>query len=232
MDFRASAGRSLGADASASLQEKLRPRYTAFKERRAFEARWEIRPGQQPLAGGADQGLQGYILESPDGRDIGQFRLDGFTYNRLRPYTNGQAVLDEALRLWSLYVEVAAPALVSRVALRYINHLLLATPVDGLGEYLADPPGHPHGSPGHIENSLSRLVTYDPPRGIRVITTQVLEKPVDASSLTVILDIDVFRLADLGVHADELRPTLETLRDVKNEVFFGSITERTAELYE
>ena len=183
------------------------------------------------MSGSTDRGLQGFFFESEDGHDIAQFRSDGFTYSRLKPYTDGEQVLSEALRLWGLFVEVAAPTVVSRLALRYINHLRLEVPLGDLGQYLNATPAPPQGA-GEIEGFLTRVVTHEARTNVRVITTQILERAVDPGALTVILDIDSFRLAELGLGAGDLRPTLEALRSLKNDVFFGSITERTAGLYE
>ena len=35
----------------------------------------------------------------------------------------GEALLDEALRLWTRYAEIVHPAAVTRLALRYLNRL-------------------------------------------------------------------------------------------------------------
>ena len=48
----------------------------------------------------------------------------------------------------------------------------------------------------------------------------------------VILDIDAFIAADLNPMDRELWAILERLRELKNRSFFGTITERAAELYE
>jgi uncharacterized protein (TIGR04255 family) len=232
VDLRASATREFTPESLVRLQERLRSTYPTFKESRAFETRVEIKPGQAPVSGSADKGLHGYFFESSDAREIAQFRMDGFTYNRLHPYTDGQRILDEALRLWAFSVEVAAPTVVSRVALRYINHLRLPVPVPVLASYLTAPPVPPQGAHGEVETFLTRIMTYDPGTTLSVVTTQASEKGIDPSLTTVILDIDAFRVADLGVGVDDLRPTLEALRSLKNDVFFGSISERTVELYE
>lgn len=219
------------ADVSKRLKEALSEKYPKNKESRAFQAQLEIRHGQLPVPTASDQGLHGYFFESPEGRDIAQFRVDGFTYNRLKPYTDGDAVIDEALRLWSLYDEVAKPLTVSRVALRYINTIKLSDPLDTLSRYLTLVPTAPEGSPGAIVSFLSRVETLDADSGFRVITTQALRPGMPAESINVVLDIDAFCLRDLGVTPDELRLILRELRKLKNAVFFGSITEKAVEIF-
>jgi len=48
----------------------------------------------------------------------------------------------------------------------------------------------------------------------------------------VILDVDAFTSTNLDPTDRELWTTLERLRELKNRSFFGTITERAAELYE
>ena len=66
------------------------------------------------------------FLRSQDDLTVAQFRADGFTMNRLKPYTGWAMLLPQVLDLWDAYVTVAQPAHVARVALRYINRLDLS----------------------------------------------------------------------------------------------------------
>ncbi len=45
--------------------------------------------------------------KTPDRLNVAQFRRDGFTFNRLRPYTKWEEIRPEALRLWQLYTAKA-----------------------------------------------------------------------------------------------------------------------------
>ncbi len=60
---------------------------------------------------------------SEDEVKLVQFRLDGFTFNRSKPYTSWEQVFPEAFGLWKEYVSLAAPEFVNRIAVRYINRL-------------------------------------------------------------------------------------------------------------
>ncbi len=42
-----------------------------------------------------DEGIQGYFYKSDDGKNIARFRKDGFTFSRLKPYTDWESVLVE-----------------------------------------------------------------------------------------------------------------------------------------
>lgn len=219
------------AEVLTRLKTQVGLRFPKVQQQRAFEAQVEFRPGQGPVSGGTDKGLRGYFCESADGRDIAQFKVDGFTYNRLQPYTDGDTVIAAALGLWAVYVEIAKPLTVGRVALRYINRLKLPRSPDELGEYMTHPPVPPSGSLSSLDGFWTRYVTSDPQSGRGVIAAQVLEPGMPPDSLSLIIDIDAFWVGDFAVEPDDLKERLMTLRQLKNDVFFGSITEKTAEMY-
>src|SRR5579864_1452406 len=120
VDFRVTLPPGFEVEAFTSLKGKLRDTYPVVEERRLFEARFEMKEGKALPPDTEEKGLQGYFFQSEDRRNIAQFRRDGFTYNRLAPYTSWGDLQPEALRLWDLYAEVAAPEKLDRLALRYI----------------------------------------------------------------------------------------------------------------
>jgi uncharacterized protein (TIGR04255 family) len=64
------------------------------------------------------------------------------------------------------------------------------------------------------------------------VIVQALERSVDPSVVSLLLDIDAFR-EEVAAPDDPALPTaFEQLRQLKNEIFFASITETTAEMYE
>ena len=72
------------------------------------------------------------MLKSHDGLSIAQFRIDGFTYNRLRPYPSWEDILPEAIRLWRIYVATVVPEGIARAAVRYVTALNCRLPAGGL----------------------------------------------------------------------------------------------------
>lgn len=196
---------------------------------RGLQADFEVKEGKGPVATAVDRGFVGFHYLSSDTRSIAQFRLDGFTYNRLSPYTNGDELLAEALRLWEVFVRIAAPAGVSRVALRYINHLSLPASRP-LHEFLDPPPSAPKGAGGVVKSFLNRVECYDSESGLTVVKTIASTAAGGAAETGVIIDIDAFRAIDMGLEVAELRSVLDRLRVLKNRVFFGSITNQTVEL--
>ena len=115
----------------------------------SIEARFGVVQGT-PLKPWQMQTDLGYRYKTET--EIAQFRVDGFTFSKIAPYTTWGEVSSEALRLWKVYVEVAKPRQVSRVAVRYINRMRLPN-VKDLGEYLEAPP---------------QVACTDPPNGSRI----------------------------------------------------------------
>jgi uncharacterized protein (TIGR04255 family) len=231
VDLRATPSVDL-ADESVfvKLRERL-SRYPKHSVRRAFGARFEVLAGQPQVPTARDEGLHGYFFEAPDTQEVAQFRIDGFTYNKLAPYTNGDAIIAEASRLWAVHVEVACPLSVHRIALRYINTLRLPA-ADDLSRYLTRVPMAPAGAPGGIQSYLSRVETFDAASGHRAITTETLRPGMPPGLVDVVIDIDAFRIGEFSTDWAQMAPAVNALRDLKNRVFFGSIMEEAAERYE
>lgn len=214
------------------LRTELSARFPQVKELRSMRATFEVEGGGRIAQGIEDTGPQGLLLKSEDGRTIAQFRADGFTYNRLAPYTSWDELLPDALELWAQYRDIAGPSLLTRVAVRYINHLTFAFPIDDFTQYLTVPPELPPGAPKFLSSFLTRLVIEDLEQGITTNFVQALEPGVDASAISVLIDIDAYKTQEQGFSDDQVRPTFEALRALKNRIFFGSITEETARRYD
>jgi uncharacterized protein (TIGR04255 family) len=176
--------------------------------------------------------LRGYRYSSEDGRTFVQLRLDGFTYNRLRPYPGWEAFSSQALDLWTLYTATAAPEAVKRIAVRYINHLSLPTVPDNLSPFLTVPPHLPAEVSGRITGFRERLSLHEPTSGFSAHLSQICEESPEPSRITVRLDIDAFTQRESATPDENPTQVLEALRAFKNSLFFGSITETTAEIYE
>lgn len=179
-------------------------------------------------------GELGILVKSPDERTQVQFRVNGFTLNRLEPYTSWEEIYPETIRLWRLYVEIAKPVSVVRLAARYINRLRLPLPVADLREYLTEPPRIPESLPQALRGYLTRLVIHDSSLEHSATVTQSFERNLlDPEHATILLDIDAFKDVVLTpMDQDHIDRVLGDLHRFKNNIFFGSITQRASELFE
>jgi uncharacterized protein (TIGR04255 family) len=231
IDFRAKLPATFEVVTFASMKEMLGDSYPQMEESRAFEAGVRVR-GKRVEHIVEEKGLQGYFFKSHDDKNVAQFRRDGFTFSRLKPYTKWQDVLAEAKKLWRLYVDRASPDLVTRIAARYINQLDIPLPIEDLAKYLKAAPTIPQNLPQELCQFLTRVTIRDPKSDIMAHIIQALEKSSKRDYVTVILDIDVFKQKESGFEELEIWQTFKQLRDLKNRIFFDSITETTARLFE
>lgn len=231
-DFRVTLPPEFQSEAFSSVRERLRTEYPVVEEMRRFEARFEFRAGKGPIPTESKSGgLLGFRLKTEDGRNVAQFRRDGFTFNRLPEYTSWDELCPEALRLWAIFVEVAKPEKLDRLALRYINRLKLP-PQLRLQDVVEVVPPSFAGAPQLISSFLISESRHDPQTGYMVNIVEALQPDLAADSLALILDIDLFKVSGLGLEEAKLRPVLEEMRKLKNEIFFNAITERSAKEYE
>jgi len=229
IDFRVSRTTNPITEASLdSLRASLQESYP-ITERQSV-AQFEIKAGRpQP---NPEARFRGFMFKSPDRLRIVQFRVDGFTYNRLKPYLSWGDILPEAIRLWRIYVATVGPEAITRAAVRYINRLQLPAPTIGLSEYLEAPPRVPEGYQASMGGFLTR-VTLSASHGLSAIVTTASEPSLGTSDITIILDIDAFSdAAELAPDDARLEPTLERLKTLKNRLFFESLTEDAVRVFE
>lgn len=178
-----------------------------------------------------DQGLNSYRYTSNDEKQIVQFRKDGFTFSRLEPYQTWELMKEEAIQLWNLYVEAAKPNSIIRVATRYINEMRMPLPFTDFKEFMVTPPEIPVSLPQGISSFITRVVMHDPSIDVECILTQAMEG-IDNNHAPIVLDIDAFSNKSFEIDSNEYWDYLDKLRDFKNKVFFESITEKTAGLFQ
>jgi uncharacterized protein (TIGR04255 family) len=207
------------------------PDYPKTRRPQGREARVDFKGGTA-AASVRDLGFMGLWVTAQDDRTIAQFRPDGFTLNRLKPYTSWEQISAEALRLWTIYVDLTTPQAVTRLALRYINHLTLPGPVADLGAYIVEPPRLPGTVPGVLASFRSQLTLEYPERHVKANVARVLEMSVKSPSPSLLFDIDVYRPGPIDPRPDALREVLGELRDYKNSIFFEGLTERFVEDFE
>ena len=184
----------------------------------------------------ADNTLLGRRLESEDGRFVLLIRRNGLAVSRLAPYIDWDELRNEAKTCWLALLDASGLPSVSRVAVRYINELIIPLPIGDFDEFLTCPPTVPAALPQAISEFLTRVVIPDPVSQAVSIVTQALQvaptfmdgKPV----VPVILDIDVFRTGGLPAAGDEIWGVLDILRDQKNKMFFEHLTEKAVEMFQ
>lgn len=139
----------------------------------------------------------------------------------------------EMSRIWELYRSTFRPESITRVAVRYINTIVLSVgPETRLEKVFTRPPMQPDGMSEILSSFLNRCVVEDPSSQASIIVTLASQPPVPPSTFPVILDIEAVRQTEFAVSDSSIWDCLEILRDLKNAAFFGSLTEDQVQLYE
>jgi uncharacterized protein (TIGR04255 family) len=211
------------------LREKMESQFPVIEELNAQT----IQFGPEGKIGEPENYFQGLIFKSSDQKTIVQCRKDGFTLNRLPPYTNWDEVFPNAMRCWEEYKSVLKPQSASRLAVRYINELALNSTPSNLPEYLNIAPPLLT-----IDEGLNIFqFIYQQGMGLKNSEVQanltlVFEGNVQDGKPIIILDIDCFHINSISsIEVTHLTPLFDKLRGAKNKIFFESITDKTKELY-
>jgi uncharacterized protein (TIGR04255 family) len=229
VDVRVQTRPDFKAEEFLQVQETVRQTLPKVEQRRGVTLELAF-GGQQVREPVTQTALEGFFFRSTDDKEVAQFRNDGFTFNRLAPYTSWQAILPRAMKLFSVYVETSRPIAISRVATRYINRLQL--PSDRYAEYLTHSTRGVPGANGRISGFIESAVAVED-SGATVSFSQGLESSSDNRRLPeVLVDIDAFMATTCASDPMEVERRLELLHDLKNRVFFEAITEATAILFQ
>lgn len=229
LDIRVTLPGSIGLDDMGTFHDSVKDRFPIKKDRVSFQGGFQLEDGKPtaiPVSGGTD----GYLFESPTEQKVVQARLDGFTFNKLKPYENWKKFSSEARELWDTYVRVAHPEKITRIALRYINRIEIPLPLKDFKEYILTTPEIAPRLPQGLDHFFMRLVIPYSAINAMVVVTETMERVTESGTLPLILDIDASKEVDCTPIAEQVWRDFQKLRHLKNEVFFASITDKTKEL--
>ncbi len=176
-------------------------------------------------------GVRGFLRRNALSQSVVQFRRDGFTFSKLKPYTSWQDVSSMARPLWERYVDVARPDAIVRMAVRYINHIRPPAGWAASSEWLSIRTVSPQipGVDSQPSDFFIRILQKHP-SAEHVATITVATVAEAESQRALLLDIDAAHSARLPPDDPSLWSILNELRDYKNDIFFGTITQKTREL--
>ncbi|MHB1328165.1 MAG: TIGR04255 family protein [Gemmatimonadales bacterium] len=226
LDWRISSATGIDPTVLKRLADEVVSEYPHQNEQTAFQADLVVaakRGGISTSAPPAKYAINGYLAKSADKETLLQFRRDGFTLNRLRPYTSWNQVFPEALRHWRRYRGAIGPqAICVRLAVRFINFLPGIRNGQTLDQYVELVPQIPEGFPTMLEALTLHLVMSDVARDARAAVL-VQTQPVPDGEGKIVLDIDAFRVNEGGFAEADVEPTMQALRDLKNDIFFRAV---------
>jgi uncharacterized protein (TIGR04255 family) len=205
--------------------------YPRLETQHLMQGRFQF-TGEKLVAEEQDKTIRGFRMLGDEGRNIVQFRRDGFTFSRLSPYKTWQALFDEGSRLWQIYRDAAHPQGITRLATRFINRIQ-CPPTFTLEDYFTKPPDVPEGVPDVFTSFLQRYVLH-PVDGVIANVTLATETSATGEDLgSVLFDIDCYVQEDVSADDDEkIQAIFLKLWDMKNRIFFKSLTLDTLKAFE
>lgn len=219
------------------LQRAIGSDYPNKRVRYKIQGSFEVH-AQQVVATPSAPGVYGYQFESEDRRKIIQARLDGFTHNRIKldpdeAWPGWKIMRDEAKRGWDAYVQALNPCDITRLAVRYINHIVIPKVSIELYDYFTAapmvPPALPYRDMAHF---YSRVAIPIPEYNATAILSHAPAQKRHIGAVTVTLDIDIVRSERIPLNTFLLWETLDQLRDIKNTIFEASLLPAAKELFQ
>ena len=189
---------------------------------------WNIQFAETPQTSTTNE-LYGWRFESEDGSKILQFRRNGIGFGIVRGYTDSNEIKSLTRDFWTVFLEKVGQPVVNRLATRYIN--VIDVPITGnFDDYLTASPRMPENLPQKVRQFLVRL---EVPFSVDVVAVIIQTLDIASSThLPLILDIDVQMHKQMPGDSPDVWKALDTLREIKNDVFFSSVTEQALEPYE
>lgn len=199
-----------------------------------FQEHQVAQQGADPATLTTRRGVEALQFLGDDEKQVVQVRAQGFSFNRLAPYTTLDDYLAEIARTWKLYCELVDPVEVRIVRLRTINRLLL--PLDDgskpISHYLeVGAPVH-HSTDLAFTGFLHQDIAVDPSTGNdvhRVTATQAAR----SDGRPIILDITATSTARIGPGDwSAIESKIQSLRTLKNRVFRNTLKPPCLQLFQ
>lgn len=220
--------------------DKLNKVAAAIESEYPIELRRRIAVVSSVIAGNkfssnvTEDSVEGLLRKSVDELQVVQLMKGRFAFSRLVPYQGWNNLQSEAKQLWEIYRKILRPIQVTKIAIRYINKLLLPSYQLDFDDYLTISPQTPAHLPNRLSGFMQRVsVTETDIKAAASI--QLLFEGADEVGkhidIPVILDIDTLKQGNYDPNDNEIWDDLELLRIYKNKIFFGCITKNTVGLF-
>jgi len=216
----------------AALKSKL-PDYPTVVSQNESSVTFQLTGDGPAPAPGQNISWKGIRFQSADKLHLAQFNKDGFVFSRLAPYTEWNHLSNEAFRLFEIFVEVAKPREIQRLGLRFVNRFEMPPAETQFEQYIQPHPQPPVGLDlpftGFFHQDSFAIPGH--PYGINIVRTIQPPMPPLVLGVGLIIDTDVFTQMPFEFDLERTKHYLAEMRWLKNKVFFGSISEKSVELF-
>jgi uncharacterized protein (TIGR04255 family) len=220
--WQAQAGVSLENSLLAKLQEQL-PDYPHADNIHEFITQTTFAPDGMSAETHQRNQWQGVRLRNSQNTYVAQIRSQGVIFSRLPPYENWDTFVDEAMRFWRVFLDIAQPIAIQKLGVRFINRIPMnkdAEPSQYLNNVQTQLPqlGWP------VETFFYQDLYRVPGYPYFVSLGCVKETPINDQN-ALIVDIDVYTSDTIAIEPGILSQKLREMRWLKDKTFFTCITE-------
>ncbi|WP_337288783.1 TIGR04255 family protein [Candidatus Methylomirabilis sp.] len=226
-------GQQLAALEGAA-QERFRERYPKFRTKWVQEHLIAATPGGPPDVSVPPQRVEAFQFLQDDEKQLVQVRAQGFSFNRLAPYTSLDDYVPALEQAWRVYVGLAAPVQIRLIRLRYINRILLPflERTVNLDNFFTVGPRLPDEKNLVFTSFFNQHTAVELQTGHQV-NIVLTSQPPQGDQLPVIFD-NCVAASEPGEpeNWDWILTTIRSLRDLKNRIFKKSLTEQCLKLFQ
>lgn len=202
------------------------------KSRKTLIEQYRIEPKGDQLSNiSSSQGVQAFQFLQNNELQIVQFRRDGFSFNRLAPYSTMDDYLSEILRLWEIFVKVAMPVQIRAIRVQNINRIMLPLGNINLDTYFKNTP-RPDDEKLVMFSFLNQWGALEKSTGFLANVVLTGQQP-DNDKAPIILHITAEWRGRADVaNAEFLLSQVQALRGLKNRIFYNSLTPTCLSLFQ
>lgn len=185
--------------------------------------------GKAQVSGVTDTRRVGYVYFTTDQKEKLALSESDITYTTEKSYEGWDSFKEFVLRVLGILQPVMENVTIRRTSIRFINQFNF--------EKFDDPTAYfntlitSSKNEGNLLYPLMKYgfkLTYDIEENVYSIVNQNVEHLPD--KFAYIFDIDVLNRNNLMFEINTVSDILEQLRNIKNEIFFGNVTDKTLEL--
>lgn len=187
----------------------------------------QVTAGQ--VSASKDEARIGDRFFSSDGKFAVQFLRSGFIFSQIGAYDSWEVLTSEAKKIWTVFLAAAGAVELVFYQVRFLNkiHLLDGRRIeDFITLYIYIPENLPQLTTGQYLRLTSPLAD---PSGVLNHQQILLPPEKEGFGATMLLDNE-FVYSALGLRISELWAKIDSLRDVKDDVFIRMITPAMLEI--
>lgn len=215
-----------------SSRNQFRDKYPKFRKQYIEEHRFESKSGE-PSKHSTDRRIQSFHFLQEDEKQLVQLRTQGFSFNRLAPYSSLDDYLPEIERIWRLWVDIVSPVQIRAIRLRYINRILLPLKPEGieLSEFFKTYPTLPDENL-ILSGFLNQYHAIEKSTGFQV-NVVFTGQPQENDKAPFIFDnTSIWTGTAKTEDWDWILQQIMSLRGLKNRVFENTLTKKCLQLFQ